>query len=142
MDPAEFTQVAARLERHYSDVQDLEFTIENGRLWMLQTRSGKRTALAAVKIAADMVAEGILTKAEALGRIEPAHVDQLLRDQYDPALNADGLAQLAADFRGYAALPDTRVVLVINSALLFVIGLMPGMLMTLCSNAILSTLGT
>ncbi len=80
----EFQAIAERLERHYRDVQDLEFTIERGRLYMLQTRSAKRTAAAAVKIASDMVVEGIITKQEALARIEPAHVDQLLRDQYDP----------------------------------------------------------
>jgi len=81
----EFEQIAARLERHYRDMQDLEFTIERGRLYMLQTRSGKRTAAAAVKIAVDMVGEGILAPREAVGRIEPAHVEQLLRDQFDPA---------------------------------------------------------
>ncbi|MFV2063980.1 MAG: pyruvate, phosphate dikinase [Chloroflexota bacterium] len=81
---AEFLNIAKRLENHYRDMQDLEFTIERGKLFMLQTRSGKRTAAAAVKIASDMVDEGLLTKQEALGRIEPAMVDQLLRDQYDP----------------------------------------------------------
>jgi pyruvate,orthophosphate dikinase len=80
----EFQGIAERLERHYRDVQDLEFTIERGRLYMLQTRSAKRTAAAAVKIATDMVAEGVITKEEAVARIEPAQVDQLLRDQYDP----------------------------------------------------------
>ncbi len=84
----EFQQIADRLERHYRDVQDLEFTIERGHLYMLQTRSAKRTAAAAVKIAVDMVAEGIITKAEAIGRIEPTMVDQLLRDQFDPAARA------------------------------------------------------
>jgi pyruvate,orthophosphate dikinase len=64
---AEFQEIAERLERHYRDVQDLEFTIERGRLYMLQTRSAKRTAAAAVKIAADMVAEGVITKEEAIG---------------------------------------------------------------------------
>jgi len=82
---AEFKKIGERLEKHYRDVQDLEFTIERGRLYMLQTRSAKRTAAAAVKIAVDMVAEGVISKAEALTRIEPAHVDQLLRDQFDPA---------------------------------------------------------
>ncbi len=81
----EFQVIGERLERHYRDVQDLEFTIERGRLYMLQTRSAKRTAAAAVRIAVDLVEDGIITKEEALGRIEPAHVDQLLRDQYDPA---------------------------------------------------------
>ncbi len=82
---AEFQAIADRLEHHYRDMQDMEFTIERGRLYMLQTRSGKRTAAAAVKIAVEMVKDGIITKEEALGRIEPAMVDQLLRDQYDPA---------------------------------------------------------
>jgi pyruvate,orthophosphate dikinase len=86
---AEFQKIGERLERHYRDVQDLEFTIERGRLFMLQTRSAKRTAAAAVKIAVDMVEEGIITKEEALGRIEPAHVDQLLRDQFDPGARGD-----------------------------------------------------
>jgi pyruvate, orthophosphate dikinase len=81
---AEFQAIADRLEHHYRDMQDMEFTIERGKLYMLQTRNGKRTAAAAVKIAADLVADGIITKEEALGRIEPAMVDQLLRDQYDP----------------------------------------------------------
>jgi len=85
---AQFDEIAGRLERHYRDMQDLEFTIERGRLFMLQTRSGKRTATAAVQIAADMVDEGIITEREALSRIEPAHVDQLLRDQFDPAAKA------------------------------------------------------
>src|SRR5438045_5168302 len=81
---AEFEKIAKRLEKHYRDVQDLEFTIERGRLYMLQTRSAKRTAAAAVKIATDMVAEGLISEHEAVGRIEPAQVDQLLRDQFDP----------------------------------------------------------
>ena len=80
----EFQRIAGRLEEHYRDVQDLEFTIERGRLFMLQTRAAKRTAAAAVRIAVDMVEQGILSKEEALQRIEPAHVDQLLRDQFDP----------------------------------------------------------
>jgi pyruvate,orthophosphate dikinase len=80
----EFQHIADRLERHYRDVQDLEFTIERGRLYMLQTRSAKRTAAAAVKIAVDMVQEGIVTKEEAIGRIEPTMVDQLLRATFDP----------------------------------------------------------
>ncbi|HVQ23104.1 MAG TPA: PEP/pyruvate-binding domain-containing protein, partial [Candidatus Saccharimonadia bacterium] len=85
---SEFERIAERLEKHYRDVQDLEFTIERGRLFMLQTRSAKRTAAAAVKIATDMVAEKVITREEAISRIEPAHVDQLLRDQYDPAARA------------------------------------------------------
>ena len=81
---AEFQRIGQELERHYRDVQDLEFTIERGKLYMLQTRSAKRTAAAAVKIAIDMVNEGVITKKEAVGRIEPAMVDQLLRATFDP----------------------------------------------------------
>jgi pyruvate,orthophosphate dikinase len=81
---AEFQRIATQLENHYRNVQDLEFTIERGRLYMLQTRDAKRTAAAAVKIACDMVEDGVITKAEAVARIEPAQVDQLLRDQFDP----------------------------------------------------------
>src|SRR5437667_4919985 len=81
---AEFKRIGQQLERHYRDVQDLEFTIERGKLYMLQTRSAKRTAAAAVKIAIDMVGEGVITKQEAIGRIEPAQVDQLLRAQFEP----------------------------------------------------------
>jgi pyruvate,orthophosphate dikinase len=101
----EFERIAERLERHYRDVQDLEFTIERGRLFMLQTRSAKRTAAAAVKIATDMVAEKVITKEEALARIEPAHVDQLLRDQYDPAAKASALRVV----RGLNASPGAAV---------------------------------
>ena len=81
---AEFRRIGQQLEKHYRDVQDLEFTIERGKLYMLQTRSAKRTAAAAVKIAIDMVNEGTITKQEAVGRIEPAQVDQLLRAQFEP----------------------------------------------------------
>src|SRR4051812_8049076 len=84
----EFLRIGEQLERHYRDVQDLEFTIERGKLYMLQTRSAKRTAAAAVKIATDLVNEDVISREEALGRIEPAHVDQLLRDQFDPAARA------------------------------------------------------
>ena len=82
---AEFVRIGQQLEQHYRNVQDLEFTIERGRLYMLQTRDAKRTAAAAVKIAVDMVGEGTITKEEAVSRIEPAQVDQLLRDTFDPA---------------------------------------------------------
>jgi pyruvate, orthophosphate dikinase len=86
---AEFQRIATQLERHYRNVQDLEFTIERGRLYMLQTRDAKRTAAAAVKIAVDMVAEGVISEREAVSRIEPAQVDQLLRDQFDPSARKD-----------------------------------------------------
>ena len=81
---AEFIRICGLLEKHYRDVQDVEFTIERGKLWMLQTRSGKRTAKAALKIAVDMVAEGLITREEAVGRIEPAALDQLLHPTIDP----------------------------------------------------------
>jgi pyruvate,orthophosphate dikinase len=70
---------------HYRDMQDLEFTIERGKLWMLQTRSGKRTAKAALKIAVDMAAEGLISEEEAVARIDPASLDQLLHPTIDPA---------------------------------------------------------
>jgi pyruvate,orthophosphate dikinase len=79
----QFQQIAQRLEQHYRDVQDLEFTIERGRLYMLQTRSAKRTAAAAVKIAVDMVREGVITKEEAIQRVEPGQVVQLLLPRFD-----------------------------------------------------------
>ncbi|MCL4545385.1 MAG: pyruvate, phosphate dikinase, partial [Chloroflexi bacterium] len=79
----QFVRIANQMERHYRDMQDLEFTIERGKLYMLQTRSGKRTAAAAVKIAVDMVREGLITKEEAIQRIEPATINQLLLPRFD-----------------------------------------------------------
>jgi pyruvate,orthophosphate dikinase len=84
-----FVDISQRLERHYRDMQDLEFTIERGKLWMLQTRSGKRTAKAALKIAVDMAAEGLITKQEAVARIDPASLDQLLHPTIDPTAKRD-----------------------------------------------------
>ncbi|MBC7544448.1 MAG: pyruvate, phosphate dikinase [Candidatus Sericytochromatia bacterium] len=81
---AQFQQIAQKLETHYRDIQDLEFTIEKGRLFMLQTRSGKRTAGAAVKIAVDMANEGIIDKAEAVQRVDPMSLNQLMHTQIDP----------------------------------------------------------
>ncbi|MGQ2903374.1 MAG: pyruvate, phosphate dikinase [Neoaquamicrobium sediminum] len=86
---AAFVDISQRLERHYRDMQDLEFTIERGKLWMLQTRSGKRTAKAALKIAVDMAAEGLITKQEAVARIDPASLDQLLHPTIDPSAKRD-----------------------------------------------------
>jgi pyruvate,orthophosphate dikinase len=80
----QFLKICDLLERHYRDVQDMEFTIERGKLWMLQTRTGKRTAAAAVKIAVDMVNEGLITKEEALMRVTPSQVDQFLHPRFDP----------------------------------------------------------
>jgi len=78
----QFLDIANKLEKHYRDVQDVEFTIERGKLWMLQTRSGKRTAQAAVKVAVDMVKEGLITKEEAVLRVTPENVDTLLHPQF------------------------------------------------------------
>jgi pyruvate, orthophosphate dikinase len=80
---AEFVEICAKLERHYRDIQDVEFTIERGKLWMLQTRSGKRTAKAAVTVAVDMCEEGLISRAEAVRRIEPGHVDALMHPGFD-----------------------------------------------------------
>ncbi|HEU5200238.1 MAG TPA: pyruvate, phosphate dikinase, partial [Ktedonobacterales bacterium] len=80
----QFHEIAERLERHYKDVQDLEFTIERGRLYMLQTRSAKRTGAAAVKTAVDMVHEGLIGKEDAIKRVEPNQVVQLLLPRFDP----------------------------------------------------------
>ncbi|KZM49199.1 pyruvate, phosphate dikinase [Labrenzia sp. OB1] len=88
---AEFQSYCARLEAHYTDMQDLEFTIEEGKLWMLQTRAGKRTAKAALKIAVDMVSEGLLGEEEAIGRVEPGALDQLLHPTIDPKAERDVL---------------------------------------------------
>jgi pyruvate,orthophosphate dikinase len=81
---AELTRISAKLERHYRDMQDLEFTVEQGKLWMLQTRSGKRTAKAALKVAVELADEGLITKDEAVCRIDPASLDQLLHPTIDP----------------------------------------------------------
>ncbi|HEY7332512.1 MAG TPA: pyruvate, phosphate dikinase, partial [Candidatus Limnocylindria bacterium] len=85
---SEFEAIAQRLEQHYRDVQDLEFTIERGKLYMLQTRSAKRTAPAAVKIAVDMANESILTRDEAVQRVDPAQIVQLLLPRFDDAAKA------------------------------------------------------
>ncbi len=101
----EFLRIGQQLEQHYRNVQDLEFTIERGRLYMLQTRDAKRTAAAAVKIAVDMVEEGLITEEEAVARIEPAQVDQLLRAQFDPNAR-EGSRRVA---RGLNASPGASV---------------------------------
>ncbi|MBI2260952.1 MAG: pyruvate, phosphate dikinase [Caulobacterales bacterium] len=80
----QFVEVVGKLESHYRDMQDIEFTVEQGRLWMLQTRNGKRTAKAALKVAVDLAAEGVISEEEAIGRVEPAALDQLLHPTLDP----------------------------------------------------------
>src|SRR5436190_12473167 len=89
----QFKAVVERLERHYRDMQDIEFTVEKGRLYMLQTRNGKRTAKAALKIAVDLAAEGVITREEAILRVEPAALDQLLHPTIDPGAHRDIVAQ-------------------------------------------------
>ncbi len=90
---ADLSRVRTRLEKHYKDMQDLEFTVERGKLWMLQTRTGKRTAAAALKIAVDMVAEGLVSKADAIRRVDPAQLDQLLHPTLDPKAEREVLAR-------------------------------------------------
>ena len=90
---AEFEGYARKLEKHYKDVQDLEFTVERAKLYMLQTRSAKRTGEAAVKIAVDMVAEKLITRKEAVARVEPRQLEQLLFPRVDPAAKVHPLAK-------------------------------------------------
>ena len=88
----EFTEAVGKLERHYRDVQDVEFTIEQGRLYLLQTRNAKRTAKAALKIAVDLAGEGLISQEEAIGRVDPASLDQLLHPTIDPKAERDVIA--------------------------------------------------
>ena len=88
----QFQNIANTLEKHYKDMQDMEFTIQDGKLWMLQTRNGKRTGPAALKIAVDMVREGLLTKKEAVLRVEPAQLDQLLHPMFDKSAKREVIA--------------------------------------------------
>ncbi len=88
----ELVRIYGILETHYRDMQDMEFTVEKGKLWMLQTRNGKRTAKAALKIAVDLVAEGVIGEEEAVTRVEPAALDQLLHPMIDPKAERDILA--------------------------------------------------
>jgi pyruvate,orthophosphate dikinase len=86
---AEFEEIAGKMERHYRNMQDMEFTIERGKLWILQTRDGKRTAQAEVRIAVDMVEEELITREEAVRRVKPAQVDFFLHPQLDTKTNGD-----------------------------------------------------
>jgi len=92
----EFLRIAQKLELHYKDMQDVEFTVERGKLWMLQTRTGKRTGAAAVRIAVDLVQEGIIDETTAVQRVDPALLDQLLHPTIDEA--AKGKARAAGDY--------------------------------------------
>ena len=100
---AELEEVFVILENHFRDMMDIEFTIEQGKLWMLQTRVGKRTAASALKVAIDMQKEGLITKEEAICRVEPAQLDQLLHPQFDKNADYDVLA------RGLNASPGAAV---------------------------------
>ena len=97
----QFADIANRLEQHYKDMQDMEFTIEDGKLYMLQTRNGKRTAAAALKIAVDLVDEGMIDEREAVLRVEPKQLDSLLHPQFDAA----ALKQAEVIGKGLAASP-------------------------------------
>jgi pyruvate,orthophosphate dikinase len=89
---AELVRIYGILERHYRDMQDMEFTVEKGKLWMLQTRSGKRTARASLRIAVDLASEGLISQDEAVNRIDPASLDQLLHPMIDPKAERNVLA--------------------------------------------------
>ncbi len=108
----EFTELAGRLERYYKDMQDMEFTIEDGRLYMLQTRNGKRTAQAALKIACDLVDEGAITEEEAVLRVEPKQLDTLLHPQFD----AEALKAAKPIGTGLAASPGSACGRIVFSA--------------------------
>lgn len=97
----QFAAIANKLEQHYKDMQDMEFTIENGKLYMLQTRNGKRTAAAALKVAVDLVDEGMISEKEAVLRVEPKQLDSLLHPQFD----AEALKKAAVIGKGLAASP-------------------------------------
>src|SRR5512145_1578825 len=105
----QFMDITAKLEKHYKDMQDVEFTIERGRLWMLQTRNGKRTAKATVKIAVDMANEGLITKEEAVLRVTPDNVDALLHPQFDDKAKKEAEKTGAFFGKGVNASPGAAV---------------------------------
>ena len=106
---AEFIDICAKLEAHYKEMQDVEFTIENRKLWMLQTRDGKRTANAAVKIAVDMANEGLISKEEAVTRVSPEQVDTLLHPQFDKEAKSDAEREGKLYAHGVNASPGAAV---------------------------------
>ena len=108
----QFAEIAGKLEKHYRDMQDMEFTIENGKLYMLQTRNGKRTAAAALKIAVDLVDEGMISEEEAVLRVEPKQLDSLLHPQFDAA----ALKKAEVIGKGLAASPGAACGRVVFSA--------------------------
>jgi len=106
----ELVDIYLKLEKHYTDMQDIEFTIQKNRLWMLQTRNGKRTAAASVRIAVEMVTEGLLSKKEAVLRVDPAQLDQLLHPRLDPKAPKEIIA------KGLPASPGAAVGQIVFSA--------------------------
>ena len=106
---AQFMDITDKLEQHYKEMQDVEFTIERGKLWMLQTRSGKRTAKAAVKIAVDMANEGLISKEEAVLRVTPENVDALLHPQFDEKAKKEAEKSGAFFAKGVNASPGAAV---------------------------------
>ncbi|GAB4437727.1 MAG: pyruvate, phosphate dikinase [Anaerolineae bacterium] len=105
----QFTSITAQLEKHYREMQDVEFTIERGKLWMLQTRDGKRTARATIRIAVEMAEEGLITREQAVMRVRPADVDQLLHPQFDVAAKKDAVDQGKVLAVGVNASPGAAV---------------------------------
>ncbi len=107
---AELSRIAERLEKHYRDMQGVEFTVQEGRLFMLQTHAGKRTAKAALKIAVDMVGEGLISEDEAVPRVDPSALDQMLHPTLDPHAKRDAIAA------GLAASPGAATGEIVFSA--------------------------
>jgi pyruvate,orthophosphate dikinase len=106
---AQFMDICGKLEQHYREMQDVEFTIENGNLWMLQTRDGKRTAKAAIKIAVDMANEGLISREEAVMRVKPSDVDTLLHPQFDMEAKGQAAAEGKRLAKGVNASPGAAV---------------------------------
>ena len=113
---AQLLKIQGVLERHYRDMQDVEFTIQKGRLWMLQTRNGKRTGKAAVRIAVDMVGEKLITRDEALARIDPDQIVQFLNPGFDPTAKAKAVTSGQVIARGLAAGPGAACGRIVFSA--------------------------
>jgi pyruvate,orthophosphate dikinase len=105
----ELRGIARALERHYREVQDIEFTIERGKLWMLQTRDAKRTAQAAIRIAVELAKERLITRAEAVRRVAPEHVDYFLHPQFDPSARKQAKAQGALLATGLNVSPGAAI---------------------------------
>ncbi len=105
----EFLTICSNLEKHYKEMQDVEFTIERGKLWMLQTRDGKRTAAASVKIAVDLANEGLITREAAVKKVKPTEVDTLMHPRFDPEAKASAAAEGKLLSKGVNASPGAAV---------------------------------